>query len=111
MASFFLALEYLDEGYEGFVVVEGSQARRQTVRSMTVPVPGNLELRNGLIEAAVLVPESEHFRFGQDYSFTSPSAAATVILGRYANRRREWTDTQGRQLRAIPEAAVANRSE
>ena len=99
------------ESNEGFVVVEGSQAHGQTVRSMATRVPGYLALRNGLVETGVLEPDGEHFRFAQDYSFNSPSAAAAVILGRSANGRREWTDKQGRQLRAIQEAAVANPSE
>ena len=66
------------ESNEGFVVLEGSRAHGHTVRSMETRVPGYLELRNGLIEAGVLVAEGEHYRFAQDYSFNSPSAAAAV---------------------------------
>jgi hypothetical protein len=101
------------EGYEsneGFVVLEGSQAHGETVRSMATRVPGYLELRDGLTEAGVLVPDGDHLRFAQDYSFSSPSAAAAVVLGRSANGRREWADAKGRELRAIQEAAVSAES-
>lgn len=99
------------ESSEGFVVMEGSQAHGHTVRSMETRVPGYLELRNSLIDAGVLVGESEHYRFAQDYSFNSPSAAAAVVLGRSANGRREWADANGRELRAIQEAAVSGSAE
>jgi Domain of unknown function (DUF4357) len=33
--------------------------------------------------------------------FSSPSAAATVVLGRSANGRIEWKDAQGRTLKEL----------
>jgi hypothetical protein len=34
--------------------------------------------------------------FTRDHTFTSPSAAASVVLGRSANGRKEWTLLDGR---------------
>jgi len=44
------------------------------------------------------------YRFTQDYSFSSPSTAAAVVLGRSANGRIEWKDAQGRTLKELQEA-------
>jgi hypothetical protein len=40
-------------------------------------------------------------RFSQDYVFSSPSTAAAVVLGRSANGRVEWKDSQGRMLKQL----------
>ena len=94
------------EGSEGFVVLEGSQAMGETAPSMEHRVGGYFDLRNELIESGVLSVKQGALRFSQDYSFKSPSAAASVVLGRAANGRTEWADEQGRSLKAIQEAAV-----
>jgi len=97
------------EGYEsseGFVVIEGSQALAETAPSMEHRVGGYFDLRAELIESGVLLEQGPALRFAQDYSFKSPSAAASIVLGRAANGRTEWADEQGRTLRAIQEAAV-----
>jgi hypothetical protein len=99
------------EGYEsseGFVVLEGSQAMADTAPSMEQRVGGYFDLRNELIESGVLESTAEGLKFSQDFSFKSPSAAASVVLGRAANGRTEWTDEGGRTLKAIQEAAVAS---
>ena len=37
-------------------------------------------------------------KFIKDYTFDSPSAAATIVLGRSANGRREWAKDDGRTV-------------
>lgn len=94
------------EGYEssgGFVVMEGSEVVVKTVPSMKKHVGGMYELRRELIESGVIDSGSEPFRFVQDYTFSSPSTAAAVVLGRSANGRIEWRDSSGRTLKAIQE--------
>ena len=59
------------------------------------------ELRQELAGNGVFVPEGSGFRFAQDFVFSSPSAAATVVLGRSANGRIEWKDAQGRTLKEL----------
>ena len=45
----------------------------------------------------------DSYRFTQDYSFSSPSTAAAVAMGRSANGRIEWKDKSGKALKAIQE--------
>lgn len=94
------------KGYEatqGFVVKSGSQATGETVPSMQQHVRGMFDLRQDLIERGVLQQEGNHYRFTQDYAFSSPSTAAAVVLGRSANGRIEWKDGQGRTLKELQE--------
>lgn len=44
------------------------------------------------------------YRFTQDYVFSSPSVAATFVLGMSSNGRTKWKDAQGRTLRELQEA-------
>lgn len=87
-----------------FVVYEGSQA----VVQETPSIPKNIrQLRRELGEKAVLVLQGSSYRFTQDYTFSSPSAAAAVVLGASANGRDEWKDAEGRTLKFIQQSAVA----
>ena len=94
----------LASGYEssqGFVVKVGSHAVLDAVPSMQQHVRGMFELRQELIGNGVLAVEGGGYRFSQDYVFTSPSTAAAAVLGRSANGRIEWRDTQGRTLKEL----------
>jgi hypothetical protein len=94
------------EGYEstsGFVVCEGSQAALETVPSMKTHVRGMYEIREKLISTGVLGLKGNSYRFTQDYSFSSPSTAAAVAMGRSANGRVEWKDKSGKTLKTIQE--------
>nr|WP_296895738.1 DUF4357 domain-containing protein [Thiobacillus sp.] len=61
------------------------------------------DLREELIGNGVLQREGDHYRFEQDYVFSSPSTAAAVVLGRSANGRIEWKDAGGCTLKALQE--------
>lgn len=89
------------------VVCKGSQAVLETVPSMPTYVRGMYDIRQKLIESEVLAPQGDHYVFTQDYSFSSPSAAAAVVLGRSANGRVEWKDESGRTLKSIQEEAIS----
>lgn len=95
------------EASQGFVVTVGSRAAAEAVPSMALHVRGMFDLRQELISTGVLVLDGDWYRFTQDYSFSSPSTAAAVVLGRSANGRTEWQDAQGRTLRALQEAEAA----
>lgn len=88
-------------GYEtpqGFVVLAGSQAAKDEVRS----IHGYLtEMRRTLVEKGILRAEGPHLLLKQDYSFDSPSGASGVLLGRSSNGREEWEDEKGRTLKEI----------
>lgn len=88
---------------EGFVVRAGSQAVKEEVPSL----PGVIkELRRALVDRGVLEEAGDSYRLTQDYAFSSPSAAACVLLGSPTNGREVWKDADGRTLKKIQEAAV-----
>lgn len=74
-----------------FIVLEGSEA----LTNMAYAQKGYGELKKKLMEDGVLVPQNEllganKLRFVRPWSFSSPSAAAAVILDRNSNGRTEW---------------------
>ena len=95
------------EASQGFVVQAGSQAVADTVPSMALHVRGMYGLRQELIGNGVLDLQGGIYQFTQDYSFSSPSTAAAVVLGRSANGRIEWKATDGRTLKELQEAEAA----
>lgn len=89
----------LASGYEstqGFLVKRGSQATLAATTSLR-----EKGLREELISSGVLKKVSNNYEFSQDFSFSSPSLAAAIVLGRSANGRTEWKDTKGRTLKDI----------
>jgi len=92
------------EASQGFVVRAGSQAVADTVPSMAQHVRGFFDLRQELITNGVLAMQGGLYQFTQDYTFSAPSTAAAVVLGRSANGRVEWKAADGRTLKEIQEA-------
>jgi hypothetical protein len=93
------------EVVQGFVVRAGSGAVKTEVPSCHAYLK---ELRSALVQNGVLRPSGDRYTFAQDYLFSSPSAAAGVVLGRSANGRVDWKTKDGTQLKAIQEAEVAS---
>ncbi len=74
---------------DNFIVYAGSKISKD----VTDGYPQNYaNLRDSLIADGVIVDGI----FAHDYTFTSSSAAACIILGRSANGRKEWTLLDGR---------------
>ena len=94
------------ESSQGFIVLGSSQAMLEEQPSAATHARGAVELRAELKERGVIKVEGSSLVFTQDFSFSSPSTAASVILGRASNGRTEWKDKQGRVLKAIQEAAA-----
>ena len=91
-------------GYEGandFVVRAGSQVAKEEVAALR---PSLSELRKTLVAQNILKETSTAYQLDQDYGFSSPSTAASVLLGRPANGRLEWKDAEGRSLKEVQEA-------
>jgi hypothetical protein len=63
-------------------------------------------LRQSLIDKGVLVEEGDHYRLAQDYTFGSPSLAASVMMARSANGRTNRKDASGRTLKEIQQAST-----
>ena len=70
-----------------FVVTEGSKARART--TPTVP-KGTVALRETLLVKGVLRRDGDFQVFTSSYSFSSPSAAASAVIGASANGRFLW---------------------
>jgi hypothetical protein len=93
------------ESTQGFVVKAGSQVAGHIVPSMAEHLPGMLVKRQELIDLGVLAQQGNDYVFTQDYTFSSRSTAASVVLGRSANGRVEWKDVQGISLKVLQSAA------
>ena len=80
---------------EGFVVLKDSII----ADSITSSFPKNWScLRETLIKEGVV---SIGYVFLKDYLFTSPSAAAAIVMGRSANGLTEWKLSDGRVLKSV----------
>ncbi|MFN9175135.1 MAG: GIY-YIG nuclease family protein [Synechocystis sp.] len=90
---------------DGFVVFENSEVAISTVESYRKK--GLNKLRDELIENGVIIKKGDGLIFNQDFLFSSPSAAAMVIMGRSANGLIEWKDSSGTMLRDIEEQEIS----
>jgi hypothetical protein len=52
-------------------------------------------MRRKLIEEGILIKEDVVYKFTADHIFSSPSAAAAVVLGRQANGWLDWKNKNG----------------
>lgn len=76
---------------------EGLACRRMHVRGM-------YDLRQELISNGVLAMQAGVYQFTRDYTLSSPSTAASVLLGRSANGRIEWKGEDCRTLKELQAA-------
>jgi hypothetical protein len=98
-------------GYEdakGFVVVKGSQLVKDEAQSIHQYMS---TLRKDLLAQGVIVNNGQAYTFAQDQVFGSPSTAAGVILGRTANGRIEWKNSEGKTLKQLQVAAADQENE
>lgn len=86
---------------QGFVVFSGSAAIADIGNSLSW---SQRKQREDLLKTGVLQVDGAVLRFTQDYVFSSPSTAASLIHGRSANGRIEWKTADGRTLKEIQEA-------
>lgn len=93
---------------QGFVIEAGSTAVLTEVPSLKAYFPGVIELRTELIKNGVLQEENGCLKFSQAYTFSSPSYASSVVLGRTTNGRTEWRNSQGKTLKELQEAQAAS---
>lgn len=93
-------------GYEdarGFVVCKGSGACGDETPSMDSWVR---TLRKDLLSTGVVLESNGVLVFTQDHVFASPSAAASVVLGRNTNGREKWKTEAGVTLKELQSAAT-----
>ena len=90
---------------DGFVVRKGSLIATETVPSF--PKSVNLQ-RSELIESGIIESKNDNMIFTDDYLFSSPSAAAMVVMGRSANGIVEWKNANGKVLADIESDEIDN---
>lgn len=93
---------------QGFVVHRGSTTSADVTPSLRDHFPHVARLRDDLQKSGVLEKEGSTLRFTQDYTFSSPSLASALVIGRSSNGRIDWKDSNGRTLKEIQEAQATN---
>jgi hypothetical protein len=96
------------QGYEstnGFVVRAGSTAVKEDKEAPSMH-DYLRALRAELVSKGVFEDDGDFYQLNQDYSFSSPSAAASVLLGNTANGRMLWINGQGQTLKAVQDAEL-----
>ena len=90
----------MTEATAGYIVEAGSFASLTT--SATI-AEGWLNIRDKLIEAGALRREGNLMIFTEDATFSSPSAASSVVLGRQSPGPIMWIADDGRTYKEIQE--------
>ena len=81
----------------GFTVLKGSKVAEDTTPSFEVRNNGYFNLRNRLIKNGTI----SDWEFTTDFEFSSPSAAASVIMGSSASGNAEWKNSDGVPLKNL----------
>ena len=82
---------------DGFAVLKDSVISSTAASHLRSSI---VHLRTSLLEKGII---DQNYRFTQDYIFTSPSLAATIVMGRSANGRIEWNTQNGKTIRDLEE--------
>lgn len=93
-------------GYEipsGFVAKAGSQASKEEVPSIHKYLS---VIRSNLVANGILSERGTYLHLRDDFVFNSPSQSAGVLLGRSANGRDEWKNSEGLTLKNVQEAKI-----
>lgn len=92
---------------EGFVVFKNSKMANSIVDSAQDWISRK---REELIEKEIIKSKNNEFVFTKDYLFTSPSAAAAIVMGRNANGLTEWKLNNGITLKEYESPAEGERN-
>lgn len=90
----------LVETSSGFIVRAGSEASLETSKSIAV---GWLNLRKKLLDQGLMKAKGNRYIFTEDTTFSSPSAASSVVLGRQAAGPISWVLPDGRTYKEAQE--------
>ncbi len=83
---------------EGFVVLKDSRIAAETTPSLT---ENYIRIREAMLSNDTLVKDGKMLRLTKDTLFSSPSTAASVVMGRCANGLTEWKTKDGKILKAL----------
>lgn len=82
----------------GFLVYRGSKIAQEIAPSLAHT---HRRLRDSLLEDETILRINDALIFTKDFTFSSPSSAATIVLGRSANGLQEWKLASGLSLKAV----------
>ncbi len=85
---------------EGFVVLKDSTMANGEAPSIP---QGIANLRKSIMDQGIVQESEFGHRFIKNYLFSSPSQAASIVLGRSANGRTEWRTESGQVLKSFEE--------
>ena len=83
---------------EGFVVLRDSKIANSTVDSFSESLTAK---RDALIQSNKVQILNGEYVLMEDLLFSSPSLAATIVMGRSANGLTEWKDRNGKTLKDL----------
>jgi hypothetical protein len=83
---------------EGFVVNRGSKF---SIEEKTGLNESRKLIRKNLLEKSILKKEGEVYVLQEDFTFSSPSASASIVLGKKVNGWNEWKDKDDKTLDEI----------
>lgn len=88
----------------GMTVFEGSTARPITLDKEYAK--GRRVQQEQLLSQGVLEQTATGYRFVKNHTFSSPSGASFIILGRSSNGWDDWMDKQGRPLKSVKRSSL-----
>ena len=86
------------ESDQGYIVEKGSEAKKELSVSCTETYRN---LRRKLLETEIMIEKGGKLEFAEDAIFSSPSAAANMVLGRNSNGFTEWITENGKTFKQI----------
>lgn len=95
------------ETEDGFVVLKGSLARKETGDSFSSTYE---KLRHKLIETGILKESENTLEFLENATFSSLSAAATIVFGRASSGPETWKNKSGVSYKEIQEKNLTTSS-
>ena len=81
---------------DGFLVFKGSKGAIDTVPSMS---PSMIQFRKRLINDGIFKHNGEYLELTEDFIFSSPSTASSIMMGRNSNGLIEWKMKSGKTLK------------
>ncbi len=81
---------------EGMTVLAGSKARAEVAPNFASKPA--FQTRKKLIESGILKLDGTHLLFTENFTFTTPSAAATMVVGNNVNGWEAWLTEDGKDL-------------
>ncbi len=83
---------------EGFIVNKGSKFN---IEEKTGLNDSRKLIRRNLLDKGILKEEGDVYVLQEDFAFSSPSASASIVLGKKVNGWSEWKDKDGKTLDEI----------